>query len=177
MTKPTKLEHLPKEEIRAPAKVFPLETLSGFIQLHVFHCVSFFSKFLICCMLQQSFCHSTLPQTTVPWGCAPRASPRSWRPPRAPLRASTAASPPPRTTLPTPSLVSAVLHRALAPACVPKCARVSLCTLLCPGGQGPARTCARAVPGASAAGANARRPLAAAQPHSLTRSAGSRSCT
>ena len=67
-----------------------------------------------------------MPGTRVPWGCAPRASPRSWRPPRAPLRASTAASPPPRTTSPTPSPVSAVLHPALAPACVRKCARVSL---------------------------------------------------
>jgi hypothetical protein len=64
--------------------------------------------------------------TTVLWGCAPLASPRSWRPPRAPLRASTAASPPPRTTSPTPSLVNAVLNPALAPACVRKCARVSL---------------------------------------------------
>ena len=45
------------------------------------------------------------------WVCAQRASPRSWRPPRAPLRASTAASPAPRTTSPTPSLVSA-MHRS-----------------------------------------------------------------
>ena len=110
----------------------------------------------------------------MPWGCAPRASPRSWRPPRAPLRASTAASPPPRTTSPTPSLVSAVLHRALAPACVRKCARVSLCTLLCPGGQGSARTCARAVPGASAAGANLRAPTSRSHSPSIHAQPGSR---
>jgi hypothetical protein len=58
-------------------------------------------------------CGPATPGThALPWGCAPRASPRSWRPPRELLRASTAASPPPRTTSQTPSLVSAV-HRAL----------------------------------------------------------------
>jgi hypothetical protein len=109
-------------------------------------------------------------ERTGPWQVwEPQREPRreppepAWRPPRELLRVSTAASPPPRTTSPTPSPVSAVLHPALAPACVRKCARVSLCTLLCPGGQGPARTCARADPAASAAGANARRPLAATQ--------------
>ena len=102
----------------------------------------------------------------MPWGCAPRASPRSWRPPRAPLRASTAASPPPRTTSPTPSLVSAVLHRALAPACVRNCARVSLSALYsalgAKGLRAPARVQFRKHP--PPARTYARRPLAATQP-------------